>query len=49
MGPFLTVKGQVYEVVIDGRFAEGAYRYVCTPHEAMGMKGAITVVGDTQS
>ncbi len=44
MGPFLMSRGQTYELVIDERFTEGAYDYVCTPHEAMGMKGSITVV-----
>lgn len=43
MGPFLMSKGQTYELVIDERFTVGAYNYVCTPHEAMGMKGSITV------
>ena len=43
MGPFLMTKGQTYDVIIDGRFAEGTHEYVCTPHEAMGMKGTIKV------
>lgn len=43
MGPFLIMKGQTYEVMIDGRFAMGTHDYVCTPHEMMGMKGTITV------
>ena len=43
MGPFLTTAGATYDVVIDARFATGAHDYVCTPHEAMGMKGTITV------
>lgn len=44
MGPFLMTKGATYELVIDERFVVGPYDYVCTPHEAMGMKGSITVV-----
>lgn len=43
MGPFLTRKGEAYEVRIDGRFSGGSYDYVCTPHVAMGMKGTIVV------
>lgn len=43
MGPFLLGAGETYEVVIDERFAPGLHRYVCTPHEAMGMVGSLTV------
>lgn len=43
MGPFLVQRGQTYEVIVDDRFIEGSYPYVCTPHEAMGMKGTIVV------
>ena len=39
--PFLTQAGQTYELKID--WAPGTYNYVCVPHEAMGMKGSITV------
>jgi manganese oxidase len=46
-GPYLTKPNEVYEVHIDERFADGSYEYVCTPHIAMGMKGAITVSGGT--
>lgn len=42
-GPFLTSPGEKYDVVIDGRFAAGIHNFVCTPHEAMGMKGTLTV------
>ena len=42
-GPYLTTKGQTYDVVIDGRFAEGTYEYVCDPHAAIGMKGTLVV------
>jgi len=43
MGRFLMTKGETYDVVIDERFSVGNYQYVCTPHEAMGMKGSIMV------
>jgi plastocyanin len=46
MGPYLTTKGQTYDVVIDGRFAEGTYEYVCDPHAAIGMKGTLVVKSD---
>jgi plastocyanin len=45
-GPYLTTKGQTYDVVIDGRFAEGKYEYVCDPHAAIGMKGTLVVESD---
>ena len=44
MGPFLTAAGQKYDLVIDGRFALGQHDFVCTPHETMGMTGALTVL-----
>lgn len=43
MGPFLLQKGETYELTIDDRFATGDYHFVCTPHEAMGMVGSLTV------
>lgn len=43
MGPFLTHKGETYDVVIDGRFVPGTYHFVCTPHEMLGMKGTLVV------
>lgn len=43
MGPYLTTKGQTYDIVIDGRFTEGTYEYVCDPHAAIGMKGTLVV------
>lgn len=44
MGPFLLKKGDTYDLVIDSRFVAGTYHFVCTPHEAMGMKGTLEVV-----
>ena len=43
MGPYLLQKGETYEFVITESFAAGTYGYVCTPHEAMGMKGELEV------
>lgn len=47
MGPFVFAKGEVYELVIDERFAPGLYVYVCTPHDALGMKAEFSVVPST--
>lgn len=45
MGPYLTAKGQTYDMVIDRRFTDGIYEYVCDPHAAIGMKGTLVVKG----
>jgi len=42
-GPYLTTKGQTYDLVINARFTEGRYEFVCEPHEAIGMKGTLVV------
>lgn len=42
-GPYLTNKGQTYNLVIDGRFTDGKYEFVCDPHEMLGMHGVLTV------
>lgn len=47
VGPYLTAKGQVYNVVLDARFAVGRYTFVCDPHEALGMTGTLTVAPAT--
>lgn len=46
VGPYLTTKGQTYDVVIDARFTAGKYEFVCDPHEMLGMRGTLTVVGN---
>jgi len=43
--PYLVAKGQTYVLVIDGRFTDGNYTYVCDPHEMIGMHGSMTVTG----
>lgn len=43
MGPMLLSEGDTYELTIDERFLAGPNPYLCTPHEAMGMKGTVTV------
>jgi plastocyanin len=46
IGPYMTDRGQKYEVVIDSRFTDGTYSFVCDPHEAIGMHGTLTVKGN---
>jgi plastocyanin len=41
--PYLIAPGQSYDLVIDSRFPDGAYTFVCEPHEGMGMRGTLTV------
>lgn len=43
IGPYLTDEGEAYEFVITDAFAAGEYRYGCTPHGSMGMKGKLIV------
>jgi plastocyanin len=43
IGPFMATPDETYEVVIDAAFQAGTTKYVCTPHEFMGMVGSITV------
>ena len=47
--PYLVAKGHSYELVIDARFPDGTYTYVCDPHEMSGMRGSMTVSGDAAS
>lgn len=41
-GPFLTQPNQVYRVSFAGA-PKGTYAFFCLPHQALGMKGTITV------
>ena len=45
VGPYLTNQGETYNLVIDGRFPAGTYKFACDPHEMMGMTGVLTVHG----
>lgn len=45
VGPYLTARGETYDVDIDGRFLDGSYDYICSPHAALGMTGKIEVKG----
>lgn len=40
--PLLTQPNETYTITFDGVKA-GKYPFVCTPHEALGMKGTVTV------
>jgi plastocyanin len=42
-GPYLVKQGDTYDLVIDQRFPAGVYQFACTPHQALGMKGTLTV------
>jgi plastocyanin len=44
ISPYLTSKGQTYTLLVDSRFADGAYELVCDPHEMIGMHGFLTVL-----
>lgn len=41
-GPFLTQPNQVYSISFAGA-PKGTYVFLCLPHQALGMKGTITV------
>ena len=43
-GEYMLTPNQKYELRIDARFKAGNYKFVCTPHEALGMKGSLTIV-----
>jgi manganese oxidase len=44
-GPYMTKRGDTYELKIADGFRNGEYSYVCAPHVSMGMKGTLTVRG----
>lgn len=43
-GAYMVAPNQKYEIQIDARFKSGSYRFVCVPHETLGMKGSLTIV-----
>jgi plastocyanin len=43
VGPYFVALNQTYDVVIDTRFPSGQYKYICSPHVSLGMKGTISV------
>jgi plastocyanin len=42
MGPFLTAANELYSISFAGA-PKGTYVFFCLPHQALGMKGTITV------
>lgn len=46
MSDFLVAPGQTFEITIAAGTAPGTFKYLCTPHEFMGMVGTINVVAD---
>ena len=42
-GPYLIAPNSTYDVILDARFADGAYALICDPHETVGMKATMTV------
>lgn len=48
-GPYLVAKGDKYDLVIDARFADGVYSFVCDPHEMIGMRGTLVVGENTKT
>lgn len=46
MSDFLMTPGQTYELTIAPGTVPGTFKYVCTPHELMGMVGTVNVVAD---
>ena len=42
-GPLLTEPNGTYEVTFGPTLPAGDYKFTCTPHMAMGMKGKVTV------
>ncbi len=43
VGPYLTAKGQTYDLVIDDRFPAGDYEIICTPHQTLGMQAKVKI------
>ena len=47
-GPYEMALGAIYNVIIDARFADGTYEFVCDPHSSVGMRGSMTVKAATK-
>ena len=43
VGPYVIAAGSTYNLVVDARFVDGTYDFVCDPHESVGMQGTMTV------
>lgn len=42
-GPYVIGAAGTYNIVIDAKFVDGTYEFVCDPHESVGMRGSMTV------
>ena len=42
---YMTAAGQTFDLVIDKKFVNGEYGFLCTPHQTLGMKGLLVVSG----
>ena len=47
-GPYIIGDGKTYDVIIDSRFVDGAYPFLCDPHQSVGMRGTLTVGQSTK-
>jgi plastocyanin len=43
VAPYMMKLGDSYTLVIDARFTDGSYAFVCDPHQMIGMKGNMVV------
>jgi len=41
--PYLIGDTKNFDLVVDSRFVDGTYKFVCDPHESVGMTGTLTV------
>jgi plastocyanin len=42
-GPYIIGDGKTYDLIIDSRFVDGTYSFICDPHQGVGMRGTLTV------
>ena len=47
-GPYVIGAGKTYDLVIDSRFPDGSYEFVCDPHQGVGMQGVLTVASSVK-
>lgn len=42
-GSYIIGDGTKYDLIIDSRFVDGTYPFLCDPHQSVGMRGTLTV------
>jgi len=47
-GPYVIGDAKNYDVIIDSRFVDGTYSFICDPHQSVGMHGTLTVGAPTK-